>query len=75
MTSISLRITLDILKVLFPGWGGGGGGEDTPIYWLYRVCAAGKGMVFEPFSLVQGLVIIANWSSIGSRLTGLLTKD
>ena len=40
-----------------------------------RVCAAGKGMVFKPFSLVYVLVIMGNWSSIGSRLTGSLTKD
>ena len=32
-------------------------------------------MVFKPFSLVEGLVIIENWSSVGSRLTGSLTKD
>ena len=29
-----------------------------------------KSMVFKPFGLVKGLVIIENWSSIGSRLTG-----
>ena len=29
---------------------GGGGGGGTPIYWLY-VCAAGKEMVFKPFTL------------------------
>ena len=51
-----------------------------------RVCDAGEGMVFKPFGLVKGmifkpfglvwgLVIIENWSSIGSRLTGSLTKD
>ena len=39
------------------------------------VCAAGKGMVFKPFGLVKGLAIIENWSSIGSCLTALLTKD
>ena len=32
-------------------------------------------MVFKPFNLVRDLVIIENWSSIGSRLTGSLTKD
>ena len=53
--------------------GGGGGGEYSHILAI-RVCAAGKGMVFKPFSLVEGLVITKNWSSIGSRLTGLLTK-
>ena len=26
------------------------GGVGTPICWLYRVCAAGKGMVLKPFS-------------------------
>ena len=31
-------------------WGGGGGGGN-PIYELYRVCAAVKGMVFKQFSL------------------------
>ena len=40
-----------------------------------RICAAGKSIVFKPFGLVKGLVIIENWSSIGSRLTGSLTKD
>ena len=40
-----------------------------------RVCAAGKGMVFKLFSLVESLVIRENWSSIGSRLTGSLIKD
>ena len=34
-----------------------------------RVCTAGKGMVFKPSILGQGLVIIENWSRIGSRLT------
>ena len=34
-----------------------------------------KGMVFKPFGLVEGLAIVENWSSIGSRLTGSLTKD
>ena len=29
-----------------------------------------KSMVFKPFGLVKGLVIIENWSSIGSRLMG-----
>ena len=29
-------------------------------------------MVFKPFSLVYGLVIIENWSSVGSHLTGSL---
>ena len=41
---------------------------------VIRVCATGEGMVFKPFGLVEGLVIIENWSSIGSRLTGSLTK-
>ena len=40
-----------------------------------RVCAAGKGMVFTSFGLVKGQVIIENWSSIGSCLTGSLTID
>ena len=40
-----------------------------------RVCAAGEGMVFKPFGLVKCLVIIENWSSIGSRLTGSLAKN
>ena len=38
-----------------------------------RVCAAGERIVFNPFGLVKCLVIIENWSSIGSRLTGSLT--
>ena len=54
------------------GGGGGEGARYTHILAI-RVCAAGKGMVFKPFSLVQGLVILENWSSIGSCLTGLLT--
>ena len=33
-----------------------------------RVCAAGKGMVFKPFTLEQGLVIMGKWSRIASRL-------
>ena len=50
-----------------------------------RICAAGEGMVFKPLGLVKGMVfkpfglveglVIENWSSIGSRLTGSLTKD
>ena len=40
-----------------------------------RVCAAGESMVFKPFGLVNGLVIIENWSSTECRLTGSLTKD
>ena len=32
-------------------------------------------MVFKPFSLVKGLEIMENRSSIGSRLAGLLTKN
>ena len=39
-----------------------------------RVCAAAEGMVFKPCSLGLGLVIIENWSRLGSRLTGLLEK-
>ena len=34
-----------------------------------------EGMAFRPFGLVYGLVIIENWSIIGSCLMGLLTKD
>ena len=43
-----------------------------------QVYAAGKGKVFNPFSLGWGLVydvITENYSRIGSRLTGLLIKD
>ena len=48
-----------------PGVGGGG----TPIYWLYTIiCAAGKGMVFKPFTLEQGLEIMGKWSRIASCL-------
>ena len=33
------------------------GEGSTPIYWLYGyACAAGEGMVFEPFDLVKGIV-------------------
>ena len=52
--------------------GGGGGYSHILAIWI---CAAGKSMVFKPFGLVLGLVIIENWSSIGSRLTGSLKKD
>ena len=52
---------------------GGGGGYSQVL--AIRVCAAGKGVVFKPFSMVLGLVIIENWSSIGSHLTGSFTKD
>ena len=51
-----------------------GGGEGSHILAI-RVLATGKSTVFKPFSLVKGLVIIENWSSLGSRLTGSLTKD
>ena len=50
-----------------------GGGGVLPYIGYIRVCAAGKGMVFKPFILIWGLVIMENWSSIGSRLTGSLT--
>ena len=43
-----------------------GGGGYAHILAI-RVCAAEKGMVFKPFTLGQGLVIIENWSRIGSR--------
>ena len=51
----------------------GGGGYSHIL--AKRVCAAGEGMVFKPLGLVEGLVIIENWSSIGSHLPGSLTKD
>ena len=65
---------------------GGGGGGLLPYIGRIWVCATGEGMVFKPFVLVEGmvfkpfgvvkgLVIIENWYSIGSRLTGSLTKD
>ena len=38
-----------------------------------RVCAAGKGMVFKPFTLGYGILIIENWSRIGSHLMGSLS--
>ena len=51
-----------IVCIIFSGgWGVGGGGwgkGSTPIYWPYEVCTAGKGMVFKPFSLVYGSVIM-----------------
>ena len=53
---------------------GGGGGGYSHILAIW-VSAAGKGVVFKPFGLVKGLVIIENWYSMGSRLTGSLTKD
>ena len=52
---------------------GGGGGYSHIL--AIRVCATGEGMVFKPFGLVKDLVIIVNWSSIGSHLIGLFTKD
>ena len=55
-------------------WSLRGGGGYSHIMAM-RVCAAGKGIVFKPFTLGWGLVIIENWSSIGSRLTESLTKD
>ena len=51
-----------------------GGRGYSHIYAIW-VCAAGKGMVFKPFSLILGLVIIKNWPSIGSHLMGSFTKD
>ena len=53
--------------------GGGGEGGYSQVLAI-RVCAAGKGMVFKPFSMVLGLVIIENWSSIGSRFNGIVHK-
>ena len=35
-----------------PGTPGGGGGAVYPHILAIRVCAAGEGMVFKPFSLV-----------------------
>ena len=46
-----------------------GGGGYSYILAL-RVRAAGKGVVLKPFALEYRLVIIDNWSRIGSRLTG-----
>ena len=34
------------------GRGGGGGEGGSSYIWAIRVCAAGKGIVFKPFSLV-----------------------
>ena len=48
-------------------------GEGCSNILAIWVCAAGKGMVFKPFTLGQGLVIIENWSRIGCRLTGSLS--
>ena len=55
--------------------GVGGGRWGYSHILAIRVCAAGKGVVFKSFSLIYGLAIIENWSSIGSCLTGSLTKD
>ena len=41
---ISMK-TLKLSKRFLPG----GGGGRTPLYWLYTVCAATNGMVFQPF--------------------------
>ena len=61
------------------------GGRGTPIYWLTGMCRwrvysfqaiwSGKGYGFQAIWSCIGLVIIENWCSIGSRLTGSLTKD
>ena len=76
--------TCEIMKFVNGNLESPGGGYSHIL--AIRVCAAGegmvfkpfglvKGMVFKPFGLVKGLVIIENWFSIGSRLTGSLTKD
>ena len=57
-----------------PGGGGVGGVGYSHILAIW-VCATGEGMVFKPFGLVEDLVIIVNWSSIGFHLIGLFTKD
>ena len=49
------------------------GGEYSHILAI-RVCAAGKGMVFKPFGLVKGLVIIENWSRSSIGYMGLINK-
>ena len=41
---------------------------DTPIYIGYTGMCRWKGMVFKPFTLEQGLVIMGKWSRIASRL-------
>ena len=41
-------------------------GEGYSHLLAILVCAAGEGMVSKPLGLVKGLVIIENWSSIGS---------
>ena len=51
--------------------GPGGGGYSHIL--VIQVCATGKGLVFKPFTLGWGLVIVDNWSRIGSRLTGSLS--
>ena len=48
-------------------------GRVLPYILAIQVCATGKGMVFKPFTLGKGLVIIENWSRIGSHLMGLLS--
>ena len=73
MTITGLGFKQDLIDSSPTGGRRGGGGNSHIL--AIRVRAAGKGMVFKPFSLVQGLVIIEIWSSIGSRLTGSLTKD
>ena len=49
------------------GWGGGGKYSHI-LGMAIRVCAAGKGIVFKPFTLGKDLLIIENWSRMGSRL-------
>ena len=60
-------ISVDAVKKNSPG---GGSSCILLAIWVY---AAGKGVVFKLFALGQGLVIIENWSRIGSHLTGSLT--
>ena len=50
-----------------------GGGGVTPIYWLYVPLE--KGMVFKPFILGKGLVIIENWSRTGSHIMESLSRQ
>ena len=51
-----------------------GGGGVLPYIGYMGMCRW-KGYGFQAIWSGIGLVIIENWSSIGSRLTGSLTKE
>ena len=46
------------------------GGRGTPLYKLYRVCAALSGRVFAPFWSENGYTLCPFWSGIGYGFRG-----